>query len=119
MPKIKVLETAAFLKYFEGHSIAAKVVKKALAPPGEKIHLRGLIGSSKTILLSQLFNSSSKNIVLVLNDREEAAYFFDDLSNLGLKDETFFFPSSITSIAATISRTHTRKTLRKPSSSIS
>lgn len=63
-------------------------------PPGEKIHLKGLIGSSKTILLANLFRKSSKAFTILLNDREEAAYFYDDLNNLGLTENTLFFPSS-------------------------
>lgn len=94
MPKILVLETTSFLKYFEGHPVFAKVKQKMAAPPGEKIHLHGLIGSAKTILLSSLFQTSKKNIVVLLNDREEAAYFYDDLNNLGLGPKTLFFPSS-------------------------
>ncbi len=94
MPKIVVLETSRFLKYFEGHQLFSQAIKKATAPPGEKIHLHGLIGSSKTILLSQLFQQVQKNSVVLLNDREEAAYFFDDLNNLGLTENTLFFPSS-------------------------
>ncbi len=64
------------------------------APPGEKIHLKGLIGSAKTILLANLFQKSVKNFSILLNDREEAAYFYDDLNNLGLTENTLFFPSS-------------------------
>jgi transcription-repair coupling factor (superfamily II helicase) len=63
-------------------------------PPGEKIHLKGLIGSSKTILLANLFQKSTKSFTILLNDREEAAYFYDDLNNLGLSETTLFFPSS-------------------------
>jgi transcription-repair coupling factor (superfamily II helicase) len=33
-------------------------------------------------------------MVLLLNDREEAAYYYDDLNNLGLVNSTLFFPSS-------------------------
>ncbi len=33
-------------------------------------------------------------MVVFLNDREEAAYFYDDLNNLGLSEFTLFFPSS-------------------------
>ncbi len=33
-------------------------------------------------------------MVVLLNDREEAAYFFDDLNNLGLAENLLFFPSS-------------------------
>ncbi len=94
MPKIKELETEQFLKYFEGHSGFAKVAEKITAPPGEKFHLRGIIGSSKTILLSSLFQKADKNFIILLNDREEAAYFYDDFNNLGFKEDILFFPSS-------------------------
>ncbi len=94
MRKTQVLETTTFLKYFEGHSATAKVVKKAAAPPGEKIHLHGLIGSAKTVLLANIFQETQKNCVVLLNDREEAAYFFDDLNNLGFAENTLFLPSS-------------------------
>ncbi len=94
MPKILALDTTAFLKYFEGHSGLTQLVGKMAAPPGEKLHLHGLIGSFKTILLSQLFQKSNKNIIVLLNDREEAAYFYDDFNNLGLQENILFFPSS-------------------------
>ena len=88
------MEPAAFLKSFREHSHFAGVAKKLNAPPGEKIHLQGLIGSAKTIWVANLFQKLQKNMVLLLNDREEAAYFFDDLNNLGFADSTLFFPSS-------------------------
>lgn len=79
---------------FQGHPHADAVAKKLNAPPGEKIHLQGLIGSNKTIWIATLFEKTTRNMVLLLNDREEAAYFFDDLNNLGLDDSTLFFPAS-------------------------
>jgi transcription-repair coupling factor (superfamily II helicase) len=88
------LETSTFLKYFEGHPEFASMAKILAAPPGEKIHLHGLIGSSKTILLTQLFAGITKDMVVLLNDREEAAYFYDDFTNLGFQENTLFFPSS-------------------------
>ena len=94
MRKILVLETTSFLKYFKGHAGYNEVAKKLAAPPGGKIHLHGLIGSSKTILLTSLFKNSAKNFVVLLNDREEAAYFFDDLNHLELEENTLFFPAS-------------------------
>ena len=88
------METTQFLSYFKGQENLGELIKQLDAPPGEKIHLQGLIGSSKTILLANLFNSRPKSIVVLLNDREEAAYFYDDLNNLGLNEFTLFFPSS-------------------------
>ncbi len=94
MPKIKKLQAKQFLEYFQGHQDFKNLVEKSTAPPGEKFHLKGLIGSAKTISIANLFLSSSKNIIVLLNDREEAAYFFDDLNNLGLSANTLFFPAS-------------------------
>ncbi len=88
------METILFLKYFKGHKYFKNILKKITAPPGEKIHTQNLIGSSKTILLANIFQNSNKNLVVLLNDKEEAAYFFDDLNNLGFADDTLFFPSS-------------------------
>ena len=88
------METEPFLKYFKGHNNFVEVTKKLNAPPGEKFHLQGIIGSAKTILLANLFKIAKKNLIVLLNDREEAAYFYDDLNNLGLAENILFFPSS-------------------------
>ena len=88
------MQTGQFLKYFQGQKNFKKVVEILNTPPGGKIHLKGLIGSAKTILLANLFLKSSKTFTILLNDREEAAYFYDDLNNLGLAEITLFFPSS-------------------------
>lgn len=88
------METISFLKYFKGHKYFKNILKKITAPPGERIHTQNLIGSSKTILLANIFQNSNKNLAVLLNDKEEAAYFFDDLNNLGFAGDTLFFPSS-------------------------
>ncbi|MBK6283415.1 MAG: transcription-repair coupling factor [Draconibacterium sp.] len=88
------MQTGQFLKYFQGQKNFKKIIEKLNTPPGEKIHLKGLIGSSKTILLANLFRKTSKTFTILLNDREEAAYFYDDLNNLGITENTLFFPSS-------------------------
>ncbi len=88
------MQTGQFLKYFQGQKNFKKIVEILNTPPGEKIHLKGLIGSAKTILLANLFQKSSKTFTILLNDKEEAAYFYDDLNNLGLAENTLFFPSS-------------------------
>lgn len=88
------METTQFLQYFKGQKNYSEFLKLLNAPPGEKIHARGLIGSSKTILISNLFSELKRNCVILLNDREEAAYFYDDLNNLGFSENTLFFPAS-------------------------
>ncbi len=88
------MEATEFLKYFEGHTQFAKLAKLKVTPPGGKFHLQGLIGSSKQIFTAALFKSFKQHFIVLLNDREEAAYFYDDLNNLGFTEKTLFFPGS-------------------------
>lgn len=61
---------------------------------GKKFSLSGLRGSSVTSVIASLYRLSPFSGVFLLNDREEAAYFYDDLNNLGLAKNILFFPSS-------------------------
>lgn len=94
MPKFRILEREEFLKFFRGADQFSSLAEKLNTPPGEKIHLKGLIGSFKTVFIANIFSEVNRNIVILLTDREEAAYFYDDLNNLGLEGKAFFFPSS-------------------------
>lgn len=88
------VEAARFLKFFEGRPQLADLLKRLDAPPGEKIHLPGLFGSARSVFAANLYLAAAKNILVLLPDREEAAYFYDDLVSLGLEENTLFFPSS-------------------------
>lgn len=65
-----------------------------LNTPGEKIHLQGLVGSSRSILVCLLSEEIQKTFVICLNEKEEAAYLYDDLITLATEVEVLFFPSS-------------------------
>jgi len=60
----------------------------------QSILLNGLSGSSTSLILSSLFNIDQNTSLFVLNDREEAAYFYNDISNILGEKKVFFFPSS-------------------------
>ena len=62
---------------------------------GAKIHWQGLVGSSRAICASQVAKQSPGNHLFVLEDKEQAAYFLNDLQGLYPKDSTvFFYPAS-------------------------
>ena len=65
----------------------------ALKNAKERIHLKGLIGSSFAITASAVVRESSKPHLFIFEDKESASYFLNDMENL-LKNEIFFFPSS-------------------------
>jgi transcription-repair coupling factor (superfamily II helicase) len=58
-----------------------------------RVHLRGLVGSSDSVLALALYFLLHRHMIFVLPEREEAAYFLSDLENL-LEKEILFFPSS-------------------------
>ncbi len=88
------LQAAIFLKLFEGHPGLSLMLKMVDASPGEKIRLKGIFGSVRSILVASIFRKAGKNILVVLPEKEDAAYFYDDLVSLGLEENTLFFPSS-------------------------
>ena len=58
-----------------------------------RVHLKGLIGSSDSIIATAAYFHQHANMLFVLPDRDEAAYFQSDLENL-LDKEILIFPSS-------------------------
>lgn len=88
------MEAASFIKLIEQHPRLEELAGICDAPPGEKIHLQGIIGSARTLIVASLFRKTGKSLLVVLPEKEEAAYVYDDLVSLGIEDQTLFFPSS-------------------------
>ena len=58
------------------------------------IFLDGLLGSSAPMLFSCLASSNDKPMLFILQDAEEAGYFYHDLTQLLGSRDVLFFPSS-------------------------
>lgn len=82
-----------FRRLFE-KSAAIQSVLTDTYIPGGKFHLRGLTGSSRTVLASVLSGKRKEPVIYILNDKEGAAYFYDDLISLQTETQVSFFPSS-------------------------
>lgn len=59
----------------------------------KRVHLKGLVGSSDSVIATATYFLLHRHMVFVLPEREEAAYFLSDLENL-FEKEILFFPSS-------------------------
>ncbi|RIV18225.1 transcription-repair coupling factor [Fibrisoma montanum] len=59
----------------------------------QRLQIKGLAGSLDAVLASAIFRSVGGNHLYVMTDREEAAYFFNDLQNL-MGREVLLFPMS-------------------------
>ena len=88
-----ILERKEFRNLFRKQDFTSELCLM-LNTPGEKIHLQGLVGSSRSILVSLLSEDIPKTFVICLNDKEEASYFYDDLNILAPDTPVLFFPSS-------------------------
>jgi|TARA_R110000782_G_scaffold237188_1_gene323330 transcription-repair coupling factor (superfamily II helicase) len=58
------------------------------------IHLKGLLGSATAFYANAVYENLPVNFFIVLNDKEEAAYFFNDLERVVGEDKVLFFPNS-------------------------
>jgi transcription-repair coupling factor (superfamily II helicase) len=68
-------------------------IANAIQSPS-RVHIRGLAGSARSLIANAVFEVSRQTQLFILNDKEEAAYFLNDLENLHGKDQVLFYPSS-------------------------
>ncbi len=71
-----------------------KDLQEALGRPGAKLRLTGLSGSSLSFLLAESFRVQHHPFLLLMNDKEEAAYLLNDLEELLGSEDVLFFPDS-------------------------
>ena len=59
-----------------------------------KTHLKGLVGSSLSLVISEAFKTAERPFLLVFNDKEEAAFYLNDLEVLLNDKDVLFYPGS-------------------------
>ena len=59
-----------------------------------EVHLKGLIGSQDAFVAAATFKSTEYNHFFILGDKEESAYFQNNLKNILENKDIFFFPDS-------------------------
>lgn len=59
-----------------------------------KIGLKGLAGSSLSFVLAETFNKQDLPFLVIFNDKEEAAYYLNDLERIIGEDNVLFYPGS-------------------------
>lgn len=60
----------------------------------QHVQLRGLVGSLDAVLAATFRKAHSRTSLFIMNDREEAAYFVNDLQNLLPDADVLFYPPS-------------------------
>jgi len=59
-----------------------------------KTHLKGLVGSSFSFVVSETFKAAEKPYLIICNDKEEAAYYLNDIEQLVGSERVLFYPGS-------------------------
>ena len=78
---------------FEQSSATRKLVDTiALSQPHTTVS--GLVGSSVSIVIAEVFKNTEKPFLIILNDKEEAAYHLNDFENLLGDQNVLFYPGS-------------------------
>ena len=85
----KSLVTALFAK-----SSQVRKLWESIAQSQTNTVVSGLVGSSVSLVIAEIFKISEKPFLIILNDKEEAAYHLNDLENLLSEKNVLFYPES-------------------------
>jgi len=66
----------------------------AIANNQQNINLKGVTGSSLSFIISEAFKKADTPFLIILNDKEEAAYILNDLEQLVGEKDVLFYPGS-------------------------
>ena len=87
MSKILLSQTYA-------QSLQTQKLQDTIAQTQSKSYLKGLVGSSFSFVISELFKQAKKPFLLIFNGKEEAAFYLNDLEQLIDEKDVLFYPGS-------------------------
>lgn len=67
---------------------------KTTKDPASVTNIKGLVGSSLSFVVAEAFQKASSPFLFVLSDKEEAAYYLNDLEQLIGEKDVLFYPGS-------------------------
>ena len=85
----KVLVSSLFIK-----SSTTRELGEAISNSQKMTVISGLVGSSYPLVIAEVFKQTEKPFLIVLNNKEEAAYHLNDLENLLGEKNVLFYPGS-------------------------
>ena len=74
-------------------SLQTQKLEISIAKNENNILLKGLIGSSLSFLVSSIFSKNQKLTLFILENKETAAYHFNDLEKLN--NNVVFYPETV------------------------
>jgi transcription-repair coupling factor (superfamily II helicase) len=88
------VEIQEILPIYTGHPHINAVVSLLEKDNRQDILLSGLNGSAEVVITASLFQKKGGVFLCILNDLEDAGYFYNDLMQLINNNHVYFFPSA-------------------------
>ena len=82
------------ISYYESHPNLEGLAGAFADSDEGRIRLEGLTGSSKAIIVAGVFLKTQITHLVIIPEKEDAAYFYNDLVSMVGDDAVFFFPST-------------------------
>lgn len=83
-----------FIAIYSKDGYVQSIEKAINGDANTRTRLEGLVGSLDAVVMTAIYRINPKPFFIVLQDKEEAAYFHSDIQNLFNEKETLFFPTS-------------------------
>jgi len=91
--KYFTLSTQNIVNKYQKSANVSQLIK-ALQQDKNHFQITNLVGSSLSFVISESFKKSEKPYLLIFNDKEEAAYYLNDIEQLLGEKNVLFYPGS-------------------------
>ncbi len=88
------LSKIALYNTYDNSPKTAQIVARLQENNPVKMHLDGLLGSSLSFVIRSVFKKAELPFLIVLNNKEEAAYYLNDLEQMIGDQDVLFYPGS-------------------------
>ncbi len=83
-----------FIKVYKEDTVIQSIAERIRPNETTRLRLKGLVGSLDAVVAAATYQINKQTNIFVLHDKEEAAYFHNDLQNLMGEKEVLLFPTS-------------------------
>ena len=90
----KKLGLRELVKIYQKHPAINAIAKLISAKETGNIEIKGLYGSALSLVICNLYEMADGNLMVVMPDKDEAAYLYGDLEQFNLREKLLFLPSS-------------------------
>lgn len=81
-------------EHYSNHPVLPGLIEELSTDRRSNIQVEGLSGSSRPLILSQIYKKTQTTHFVIIPEKEDAAYFYNDLVSLLGEEAVFFFPST-------------------------